>query len=160
MQSACQVRAHRNRTECACALMHLLVSCDVRAMEDIEPAGKSVLMSFRENRRVLTLPPSSQSTVSELDLLLALCHSEVGSLMPAKPDACMVTLQVKDKAWGGIFVDYTKPFVDDRAVQRVSLLPTVIASVFPFPTVTVSVLLFPTVICIVCSACAGFFLPS
>ena len=71
-------------------------------MEDIEPAGKSVLVSFRENRRVLTLPLSSQSTVSELDLLLVLSRSEVGSLMPAKPDACMLTLQVKDKAWGDL----------------------------------------------------------
>ena len=87
-----------NRTQCACALMtHVL------PIGDVEPAGKSVLVSFQANRRVLT---PSQSTVSEWDLLLVLCRSKFGSLMPAKPHACMLILQVKDAAWGDLCLLY------------------------------------------------------
>lgn len=46
------------------------------------------------------------------------------NLMRTKPD---VTLQVKDEACGGIFVDHTKLFVDDRAVFQLVAIPQIVS---------------------------------
>ena len=89
------------------------------------PSGKAVLVCFGDNRRVFTIPPSSERTVSERESLLALCRSEFRELMPA--DTCTLTLQVKDEDWGGIYVDYTESHVEDRSKFQLVAVPQVVS---------------------------------
>ena len=76
---------------------------------------KTILVSFGASRRAVTLPHSGEPECSERELLLATCRLEFHDLLPANLDTCTLVLQTRDEEWGGIFVDYTKPFVDDRS---------------------------------------------
>ena len=82
-------------------------------------ATKSVLISYGVNRRVLPVPVDVERVY-----LLELCRTEFRDLIP-QPHACVLTLQKKEEAWGGIFVDYTESAIEDKDIFQLVAVPMV-----------------------------------
>ena len=79
-----------------------------------EAEAKQILVCFGENRRALTLLPSSNT--SEREAVLELCRQEFRQQLPADLDSYALTLQMKSEDWGGIYVDYIDPDVVNKSI--------------------------------------------
>ena len=89
---------------------------------------KTVLVSFGDSRRVITVPvpPSADTTLSEHDFVLNVCIAEFRDFLPEDLNAYTLSLQVKDEEWGGVFVDYKQQSVIDRAVFKLQTIPRMV----------------------------------
>ena len=89
---------------------------------------KTVLVSFGESRRVITVPHAA--SMNEHEFLLKACRSEFCELLPDlhDADAYTLTLQARDEVWGGVFVDYKQKSVLNKAVFKLIAVPRMVSN--------------------------------
>ena len=77
--------------------------------------GKTVLTKLASFNRVIHLP-AAEKTANEGELLIELIRKAYTERIGCDN---VVTLQLKDEQWGGVFVDFFDDVVPDRAVFKV-----------------------------------------
>ena len=103
--------------KCTCALARFLVPCILSEKMEAT-AVKKVLVSIGENRRIVSF--SSTPASSDAEILSKAIKETFGDVQKSGQE---FYIQVRNKEWGGLFLDVLDQEIVDKAVINVLLKP-------------------------------------